>query len=119
MSMQEAPSCPGELPPLLRIRQAADYLNSHVRTIEKRVREGEIRAVDISGPASLRPTWRIPREEILALIAPEAGSESPILDSSVEHVISNFGAISAASVDRLSQAIADNSQCPEGVRNDC
>ena len=109
----------GELPPLLTIRQVADYLNNHVRTVELKVRNGEIKAVDISSPGSKRPTWRIPREELLALIAPETGSEGPILDSFVEQVISNFGAISAASVDRLSQAIADNSQCPEGVRNDC
>lgn len=105
----------GELPALMTIRQVADYLNNHVRTIEKRVREGEIKAVDISSPGSKRPTWRIPREELLALIAPEADLKSPTLDSFVEHVISNFGAISANSVDRLSRAIADHSQSLEGV----
>ena len=107
--------CSGELPPLMTIREVADYLNNHVRTIEARVRRGEIKAVDISGPESSRPTWRIPREEVLKLIAPETVASAPVLDSFIEHVISNFGAISASSFARLSQAVADHSQTLEGV----
>jgi excisionase family DNA binding protein len=58
------------LPDLVPVSLAAEYLGCSIATVNRRIRSGALRAVDISSPGAGQPTRRIPRDSLEALLKP-------------------------------------------------
>lgn len=53
------------LPDMLTSSQVAKLLNMGTMTVNRRIRDGLIPAIDISGPGASKPAYRIPKQGLI------------------------------------------------------